>query len=52
MKTLQLKFRTKFTALLMDVEEKEPEEIANESKRIFEEASKSHLKKRTVKKQP
>ena len=44
--------KNRFEALLEDIEEKEPDEIANEAKRIFMETAEKHLNKRRVKKQP
>ena len=44
--------RNRFQALLFDIEEKEPDDIANEAKNILIEAAKKHLKKKRGKKQP
>ncbi|GFN81369.1 endonuclease-reverse transcriptase [Plakobranchus ocellatus] len=44
--------RNRFKTLLMDIEEKEPNEIANAAKNIINETAAKHLQKRSSKKQP
>ncbi|GFO40127.1 endonuclease-reverse transcriptase [Plakobranchus ocellatus] len=44
--------RNRFKTLLMDIEEKEPNEITNAAKNIINETAAKHLKKRSSKKQP
>ena len=47
-----IEVRNRFRVLLMNIEEKEPDEIANETKSIYVEAAQKHLRKRLVKRQP
>ena len=44
-----IEVRNRFTVLLMTIDEKEPDEIAKETKDIYLETSRKHLRKRVVK---
>ena len=44
--------RNRFTVLLRNIEEKEPDEIANETKTIYLKTAQKHSRKRLFKKQP
>ena len=47
-----IEVRNRFRVLLMNIEEKEPDEIVNETKNIYLETAQKHLRKRLVKRQP
>ena len=47
-----IEIKNRFKVLLMDIEEKEPEELAQETKKIYNETAAKHLKKTPRKKQP
>ena len=49
---LYVEVRNRVMVLLSTIEEKEPGEIANETKCIYMETAQKHLRKRVVKKQP
>ena len=44
-----IEVKNKFRAPLLDIDEKEPDEIANETKKIYIETAEKHLSKKSVK---